>query len=238
MKHIDEEVMIDYALGKVSHEQQASIRKHLFSCEKCNKAVQYWEQLLTDQQIEAVPQTLEHRLTQSIQEIETKKQVKRPKKPVIALTCFAALLTLSFGLHQFFSNETNPIIEQQFYTAQHEEVPKSSFMENPDTNRLDIVPATIDENIESDIWLNEETNEMVLYVDGLQPLQAQDYQLWINYHDDNWYGELLQLRDGVAYVYYQANDIANLKLLKVSIEPQGGSKTPTGPETLYLNLND
>ncbi|MUK88768.1 hypothetical protein GMD78_10225 [Ornithinibacillus sp. L9] len=237
MKHINEELIIDYALGKVSQDQAKAIQKHLMTCDKCQHELNYWQQILSTDNQTSPSLELQNRINHTISEIEQKRKWRWPKKHGIIVAGIAIILLLIVSVHQLNQPEMFVESDPYFVTAQHEQIPEKSFMENPDTNRLDILPATINENVKGDVWLNEVTNEMVLRVDGLDPLPTQDYQLWFVDQDDHWNGELLHLRDGTAHIYYRNSDINQLKLIKVSIEPLGGSHTPTGPETFYLNFN-
>src|SRR5699024_1509436 len=101
---------------------------------------------------------------------------------------------------------------------------------------LKIVPVVDNTNMTGGVWLNQSTNEMILHVDGLVPLHTNNYQLWLIHKNDDWNGELLNLRDGSIRVYYKGEDIAMLKYIKVSVEPPGVSLKPSGPEAFYVDL--
>ncbi|MFD2042802.1 anti-sigma factor domain-containing protein [Ornithinibacillus salinisoli] len=238
MKHIKEERIVDYALNKLSHDQAQEIENHLFSCEKCQQSLEHWKQLLLPDQIESPSPDLKTRLNHSISKLQSKKRVRFPRKISFVMVSLAVLFLLVVSLPKIQQgNEASVKKSNNYITVQHDPTSEEKFMQKPDTNRLDIIPATINKNVQSDVWLNEVTNEMVLLVDGLDPLSSQDYQLWFIHQNDDWYGELLQIRDGSASIYYKGPDIHQLKHIKVSIEPLGGSSTPTGPETFYLDLN-
>jgi len=101
-----------------------------------------------------------------------------------------------------------------------------------------MVPLATAAAIDGQLFLNKQTNEVVFFADGLMPLQTNDYQLWIVHENDYWNGQLLQIRDGSVRVYYKSPDITLLKYFKVSVEPRGGSLSPTGPEILHVDFNE
>src|SRR5699024_9078309 len=135
-------------------------------------------------------------------DIEAKQSPGRPKRkiwqrPAFWAMTFAAAVLLSLGLLRTADHQSHTRGDQRgFVMAQHDEIPTETVAESSDTDRLRIIPVTSDADMIGDVWLNEATNEMVLRVDGLTPLKTNDYQLWLIHQNNDWNGELLNLRDG------------------------------------------
>lgn len=237
MKHIQEELLIDYALNILPEEKRSQINNHLSHCEQCRQNLISWKRLTAGGTESIYPsETLHERVMESIQTKSIKDKRIRPK-PIFTAASIAAIIMLVVGLYQL--NQQQPMTESDSYeyvTAQHEQIPEQ-FLTNPDTNRLDIIPVTINRNVKGDVWLNEVTNELILQVDGLTPLQSHDYQVWLVHDNNVWNDELLRFKDGRIQVYYRVPDVKTVRYIKVSIEPMGGSPTPTGPETLFIDLH-
>ncbi|SHG21102.1 anti-sigma factor [Ornithinibacillus halophilus] len=238
MKHFSEETIVDFIMGNLNDEQVEKMNQHLNQCSACQQIYDYWEQSLSMKQNEAPRPAIQAKLLQTIDEKAMNSKYRKWKTPKFITAIAATLILMSIGLYQIVQDGPNNQSTTQYITAQHDSIPEHEFLENPDTNRLDILPVTTNSNVKSDVWLNEVTNEMMLFVDGLVPLEQQDYQLWLVHSNNNWNGDILQLRNGKARVYYKMGDITELKLVKVSVEPLGGSLTPTGPETFYIDLNN
>lgn len=237
MKHIPEELMIDYVLGNLSKDERQLLDEHIHRCSHCQEELTSWKLLLNNNQKVTPSDSLDKRIKNTI-------QIKGNSKPKIGnrkAFCFiagaAAIFIICLGLLQI--TQLQPISDnndQEYLTAQYDLIPEQPFMNNPATNRLDIVPVTMDQNIMGNVWLNEVTNELYIQVEGLRPLESQDYQVWLVRDDNGWQDELVHLNDGTVHVYYKGQDVQTIRFVKISVEPIGGSMLPTGPDTLYIDL--
>lgn len=237
MRHIPEELLVDYALGNLSEEVYETINHHLNYCAYCTEQLKSWNQILSNNKEHNPSDTLNERIVTSISSKSDDKQKSSNRKAMYTVISAAAIFFIGLGLFQF--SKQQPVAElsgKEYITAQHDLIPEQHFMNNPATNRLDVTPVTMDRNIRGDVWLNEVTNELYLQVDGLKPLEAQDYQVWLVHDNNGWKEELLRLQNGRVQVYYKGPNVKTLRFIKVSVEPLGGSQLPTGPETLFIDL--
>lgn len=235
--HINEERLVDFALGNLSETENQAIENHLRTCGQCEEEVNYWKQVFATENAAVPSPSLTNRMNETIDKQPHKRPRKLWQKPAIASISAVAIFMLCFGLYQLvYQNPVTDSQHQGYIVAQHDQIPEKIFMQKPDTNRLDVVPVTNNSQVSSNVWLNKKTNEMLVNVDGLTPLTTKDYQLWLVKTNNDWRGELLNLRNGSIKVYYKGSDIKLLKYIKVSIEPRGGSLTPTGPETIFIDL--
>lgn len=237
MRHIPEELLVDYALGNLSVEMMESINHHLNYCPYCTEELKSWKKLLNNNEEITPSETLNNRILNSSNPNPINEQKRRNRKIIYAAISAAAFLFICLSLFQI--NQQQPVAElseNEYITARHDLIPEQHFMNNPSTNRLDVVPVTMDRNIKGDVWLNEVTNELYLQVEGLKPLDSQDYQVWLVRDDNGWKDELLRLQDGRVHVYYKGPNVKTIRFIKVSVEPIGGSQLPTGPETLFIDL--
>ena len=238
MGHILEETIVDYLLGNISGEKRKHLDEHLNSCAICRNELESWNLVMNENKEIKPSESLNKRIVESIGSEPFQKERKRNQKILYLVSSAAAILIFCIGLLQL--NQQKPVadgINNEFITTEEEHIPDQLFMNSPDTNRLNIIPVTMDRNVKGNVWLNEVTNEMILQVDGLKPLKAQDYQVWIVHDNHAWSDELLRVKDGKVQVYYKAPDVKTIRFIKVSVEPVGGSQLPTGPETLFIDLN-
>ncbi|MDC3413468.1 anti-sigma factor [Aquibacillus sp. 3ASR75-11] len=236
--HVDEEIIVDFILNNLTNEKKEAVESHLFSCEKCRIKFQVWNDTIGGEtqpkEINPSPK-LKSRLMNSIEALPPKRKKRQTfwKKPAIVLMSLTAGFILVIGLFQLMRDDSPSYVVMQNNEAMGENV-----LSDPNTTRLNIEPMSNDNRISGDIWLNNTTDELFLKVGGLTPLSTKDYQLWVVHTNDKWDGKILNIQDGSALVYYKGSDLGSLKLLKVSIEPSGGSATPTGPETFFIDLKE
>ncbi|GGA73166.1 anti-sigma factor [Ornithinibacillus halotolerans] len=236
MKHLTEDILVDYVLGSLHSEQIKNVNKHVLICEECRERVSLWQQL-TAKESELIPsKELQQRIMATIDSQPKSKKKKHQFYYIVASTAVTIFLA---SILVFVNQSSHDLTEskEEYITAQHNLIPEQSFLNRPETNRLDIFPVSLDKNIKGDVWLNEATNELIFQVDGLEPLTAHDYQVWLIHEDNVWKDELLQFENGRVQVYYKGPDVGTIRFIKVSVEPIGGSHTPTGPETLFIDLH-
>ncbi len=237
--HVNEAIMIDYVLGKLSSNKNEAIGQHIMNCSDCKKELRYWEHLLNVESNLQPSPVLISKIYESIDNKQIAKKKRNWKKATLVITSFATAILVLFSI--YYMNFDNVFInkrDQNYVMVQHDKKQEQKLIRNPETDQLDISPVTNNQNIHGEVWLNKETNELMLRVDGLAPIKSQDYQLWIIHTNDDWNGEILHLENGSARVYYRSPDIKLLRFLRVSVEPLGGSNLPTGPETFYVDLNN
>lgn len=238
--HIESAKMVDYTLGNLSADDTLAVERHLRKCATCQNEYEYWRTMLAS---EKKIQPSAH-LNEKIRQIHTSKQstikTKQSNKWIYVISSMVAGILIIFMLSNMKSSNdsfTFERVNQGYIIAQQDEVPERKMLLQPATNKQHIVSLTNDD-INGELWLNEETNEIFFHADGFMPLETEDYQLWVVHVDDYWNGQLLHLQEGSARVYYKAPDITLLKYLKVSVEPRGGSLIPTGPDILFVDLKE
>lgn len=237
-KHIDEMKMVDYVLNALAREESVKVEEHIKICDTCRTEMEHWRKILQNKTI-IEPSAA---LNQKIQSITNRnvtpfRKEDRSKRIFMASSLIASVI-FAIALYVYFHDNQTDLTEtssQGYIIAQHDQVPEQQLLRQPETARQPLVSLT-SQNVYGELWLNEETNELIFLAEGLIPLERSDYQLWVVHVDDYWNGQLLQLRNGSTRVYYKAEDISLLKYLKVSVEPEGGSLRPTGPEIFHVDL--
>ncbi len=236
MRHVPEEQLVDFALGNISKEKREAVEKHINNCDYCRQEFHTWNRLLTKNDDLQSSIRLNERVMDAI-DVRSDRKKRKVNRKVTYFVASAAIILIGLGLFQ--SQQPQPIAQysaDEYITSRHEHIPEQPFMSDPATSRLNVVPVTMNRNISGDVWLNEVTNELILQVDGLEPLPTQDYQLWLVHDDQGWKDEILRLEDGRVQVYYKGPNVKTIRFIKVSVEPIGGSDLPTGPETLFIDL--
>ncbi|RKQ35704.1 anti-sigma factor [Oceanobacillus halophilus] len=228
-KHVPEEWMIELALGNISNEKRDDVLQHINRCEACRTEFESWKQIFSKQPSEQPTDSVKEKVWKDFQ--ETKQPVKRKRKSLVitfAISSAAAIFFLAMGLI-FYNPATN-----HSYQIAHNENIEEDILNQSQTKQVAVIPVADFMDVSGNLWINDSTHEMLLEVDGLNHLPDHDYQLWIVYKDDEMDGELLSIQDGASRVFFKGKDVEQLKLLKASVEPLGGSVVPTGPETFVV----
>ncbi|CAI6056575.1 anti-sigma factor [Cohnella sp. JJ-181] len=86
------------------------------------------------------------------------------------------------------------------------------------------------------LWINMRTHELFLLMEGLLPSSRTDVQAWARYGSKSANLGLLRFHDSRAHLY--ASDVSpeEWESVLLTIEPKGGSRTPTSPETVSIPL--
>ncbi|PWU66890.1 anti-sigma factor [Gracilibacillus dipsosauri] len=233
--HLKEEKIIDLLDGNVSEEEKFEIQNHINTCPKCQGVYKFWQNTMESMTDVSPSPSLKERLDESIEKKKSHRFISF--KPIILTASLAIVAFLFWGLNDivYQSNTVQP--EYEIY--QNNEINEESlFTNSPHVEVQQLVSFSNTSNIDGALWVNKETQEMLLKVKGLEGLEQNDYQLWIVDQDNHAEGELLMVdTNGEAKVLYRLNDLSEYKHIKASVEPLGGSKTPTGPETFFVDFD-
>ncbi len=230
IKHIPEEKLVDYLLGNLEQSEEEMVKNHLLHCVECYRNLHQWQIILSEAERVPPSKHLKERIWNSIIKRRMKKKRTWPL-PVISL---AAMLCLFIGISLMIAKVKNTVP-----VAVNDQIRAEQLQQNPHTKQLNIVPASAYYNsINGNIWINDQTKELFLEVNGLRQLTNQDYQVWIIYTDDEIHGALLTIENGASRLFIQNENVPDLKMLKASIEPKGGSIVQTGPDTFFVEIDE
>lgn len=233
--HIPEMKLIDMAMEKIeSEEEREHIKKHLAICPHCREKLAKWQLVMeTETNLQPSAELKENIWKQASATMKPKERKKKAKTTVAFASAFIAASLLVFGLFH-----TKPHVHPTVEVAQNDRIEEENLRFYPETKQVAVIPVSDFNHIRGNLWMNDVTEEMLLEVDGFIPLQEKDYQLWIIYENNDIQGELLSVQDGVTRVLFKGPEINELKLIKASVEPKGGSSKPTGPNTFIVPLEN
>ncbi|MFB4167141.1 hypothetical protein [Virgibacillus sp. JSM 102003] len=235
-KHISESAIIDYLIGNLKQEENSEVIRHVNQCQACQETMKSWDGLLGDQeQNKAVPsEALKAKLDNSIDKEETKQLKKGRIKPLYLFSSIATALFLFVGLLSSTSSQP-PMMEEE--VVYNDNIQVEQIQSNPGTIQHEIRPESRFDYVSGNVWINNRTRELLIEIDGLMNLNGHNYQLWMIDKNNRMEGKLLPLEDGSVKVLYRGKDVNEIKFIKSSIEPAGGSSEPTGPETFTVHLD-
>ena len=85
-------------------------------------------------------------------------------------------------------------------------------------------------------WFNPVTNQMFLEIYGIRKPQNRDYQLWMIYKDNHVRDQILPVKNGSIKIFIQGKNFHQIKQIRASMEPKGGSIIQTGPDTFIIEV--
>ncbi|REJ17309.1 MAG: anti-sigma factor [Caldibacillus debilis] len=232
--HVPETKMVEWILGTLPEKEREAMAGHLDRCAECRELLNSWRGL-------GIEKTAEYRRPSPAHKeriwMKAEKRKSKTFRPIFGLTAGLASLTVIAAV---FSKLTfdSPRESDHYQIVQNEEVPVQRIIHNPNTKRFPIQPLSDFEDMNGMIWLNDTTREMLMEINGLDVFSTRDYQLWIIYTNDEIKGELLTIDNGSSRIFIKGEDVKDFKLIKASLEPKGGSRKPTGPETFIVHLKE
>lgn len=234
IKHIPEEKLIDYARGAIPMHEAGKIHSHLLYCQECYNTLQNWQQLLNNLEPKQPPAALKERIWNRLSVHQHERKTRKHPHIVLRSLLVAAIIGFIVGLGYFINgNRKTPPV------AVNDEFRAMRLQQDPQTKQIHIVPVSSEyASINGNIWVNTRTKELLLEVEGLMQLSNHDHQVWIIYKDNEMIGALLPYQNGTSRLFFHDENVPELKMLKGSIEPKGGSKIPTGPDTFYVEIKE
>lgn len=227
-----EEEIADYLLGRMAEEKRRDLQFHLLSCSRCAELHREWSAILEpseDMPMLTPSPTLKRRL---MRRISYERWFSRRKKEVKAAIPVRRAAVLFLGLMSLFFFQRDSGLSDEGALAAH--LPNMDIVMDPHT--VLHVASVVPSHAKSYVWVNNTSNEMLILTKGLAPLPETDYQVWFITQDRRSRVGLLRWENGIAQLYFQGGELGLVENIAVSVEPKGGSFTPTSPDAIFVNL--
>ena len=234
-----------YALGALDAEDMRMLDEHMASCKECQQELADYQTISNGLLTALPPQTpstalkrsLAARLGQKDVPARTSQSWSLPRLSFKQLATVAAFLLL-LGLNLFSTMQVHDLQRQQAELTRRLDVGQSAIamLAYPETKRL-----PISKGVAGSLLMDPYKNEAILFTWDLPELQEDEiYQIWLIDSQGNRISGGLFVPDPVL-TYTSAKVASPIPLyeftgLGVTIEPQGGSLGPTGPNVLKVNF--
>lgn len=157
---------------------------------------------------------------------------RRMRRSYVTISTMVGSILLVIGLfHAWSINEDVDLRLQDMVSKQTVQL-----ISEPGTVRYAEFVGQADQKINGEVWLNGQTGDLLLIVNGVGPLTSSDYQAWMVRHEGKDSMGLLELDHQIGYLYVQGVQSSDVEHILVSMEPKGGSLKPTGPEAIRIHL--
>lgn len=243
---LSDEILIDKVLHKLSEEREQTVLEHLPHCPSCQRRLKEWQMLLHEKKPRFVPwrytaPKLKKRLRNYLFSAPHKRVFSG--KPAFLLMAVTLLFcaTLFFGLW----SAPGPAPDEGTATADSHLTYASHFLMDPQTAHYRIeqtVLLPVDEErlpmsrIDGNLWVDHTGRQIFLALEGLHHLPEKDYQVWVITEQVANNAGLVKLMDSNAFLYWNSQEPTEIEMIRISIEPKGGSLYPTGPEAFTIFL--
>lgn len=88
------------------------------------------------------------------------------------------------------------------------------------------------------VWIDRDSGEMLIVIEGLQPPEEKAYQVWLQHEQRSVSMGMLMTGKAEGKGYYYGYGTMDPDQIVISLEPKGGSRVPTGPEALRVSVDD
>ncbi|RUS48099.1 anti-sigma factor [Cohnella sp. AR92] len=249
--YITEERWIDFHLGKLHPEEAAAMLRHRQACASCAAASEEWEAMLSplasaETEMETsfrAPAMLRARVRLRGAANRAKRALssasRRRGAAAVSLSAFAILMAvLAYGR----MGGPGKTVDPQDYAEHHVPV-ASQVLSRPDTvvYKLDadsVLPSeALPPPTRETVWINKRTHELFLLLEGMLPSNEMDVQAWAYAGGAARNLGLLEFNDDLAHLYSSNVSPEDWESLALTIEPKGGSLSPTAPQTASVRLD-
>jgi anti-sigma-K factor RskA len=242
-----EEEHIDFVLGKLPDPKREQLAQHLQTCHTCQNEVLMWQQTFghIDESPEPSSEMHQHPNTLPMPSDDVRRRllarallnklkilIRRPIISVPIATCLAIFLIIS----TIDPSESITPVSQPKWAQDMTHIEGISLISDPSTDAYRIEQLA-QFNVDGFVWIKGKSNEMLLLINGINPSREHDYQVWaVNKNKRSNIG-LLKYNRSKAYLYVNSKVLQGVDHIAVSVEPKGGSSTPTTPDTVQVNIH-
>ncbi len=238
---IPEERWVDWLSGRLPADVYDAMGRHLESCETCRSALEQWRELLAPTStIELTPleragrDRYRNKLRRKVMLIGVRRhiaKIRANRGAWAAAACFALLLVSIPLLNRQPSHEHSAMEKAQAYAAKYEPS-GAALIAQPDT----IAYSLRDERPTATVWVNGNTQEMFMLLEGLLPSEGLDVQAWGNLQNRLTNLGLLEFHMSQGHLYSHIEQWPNFEEVVFTIEPKGGSVQPTAMASAVVRL--
>lgn len=247
---IPEERWVDLLAGRLQPSEAGSLLRHKDVCPACADRFDRWRALLgaaAAEPAEWPSEAKRERLRRRVRRRGFARSIRMAarslaRQPGGWATAGAAAVLLLFGsllLTDKVREGTN--LPPERYARLH--APEGAgMMSRPDTVVYSMnggagrIRGGDGADAKETVWINVRTHELFVFLEGMLPSKELDVQAWATYGGRDANLGVLQFHQDQAHLY--SNDVRPelWESLVLTIEPKGGSESPTSPQTAELTL--
>ncbi|OXL87306.1 hypothetical protein BCV73_32765 [Paenibacillus sp. SSG-1] len=134
------------------------------------------------------------------------------------------------------------------FSFKHREMPSADSIDQAFTSKIAVmqsanydqyrIPPVPPLHGSGGVWIDRDSGEMLIVIEGLQPPEEKAYQVWLQHEQRSVSMGMLMTGMPEGKGYYYGYGTMDPDQIVISLEPKGGSRVPTGPEALRVSVDD
>ncbi|XID94755.1 anti-sigma factor domain-containing protein [Paenibacillaceae bacterium WGS1546] len=262
--NVPDERWVDYHLGKLRPDASDALRRHAEGCAVCRQACLQWARWLgveaagtgerPDSPPSDAPDCADARLPGRKVRRSLRRRMairaaamaatRRPARSAAIAVGAAMLVAVLIGLHRLPMGGPFPsALQPQAYAELHEpdgallmSRPGTQVYSQNSSGGWSDSTAARGTGTNVTVWVNADTEELFVLLEGLTASEGNDVQLWGDAPDALTSLGLLEFHSNQGHLYSRLREVALLRALRLTIEPKGGSELPSVPESALVRL--
>lgn len=262
---LPEEKLVDFVMNRLGESDRFSVAEHVAHCAHCTERLKEWELLMEVPEMQSLclpqhdadkgngglailqeplsagpvcesaelPARLGRKLRVRASLRSLRLRIMRNRRfifPGAAAAALALFLFVGLNTLKHQADPSSESFERQVST-------KIAFMQSAEYKKYPIAPLPPYHG-SGGVWINPDSGELLIVVDGLTPSEEKDYQVWLQHEQQSFSAGMMLTRNLQGKGYYYGYGIMNPDRIVISLEPKGGSRMQTGPETVRINVNN
>ncbi len=236
-----QENLAAYALGMLEAGEARALEDHLQSCDECQAELADYERINAGLLSAMLPRQPRAALKRALQKrLETGARASRwPFRWSLGQVALAVALVLLLALNTYSIFQTYTLKQEQaeLSSQYYAEQTAIAMLAYPSTHSIGFDQ----KNISGSLLIDKKRNLLALFVWHLPPPPTGEaYQIWlIDPQGDRTSGGILMSEPNqpfVATVIASSQPLGNYIGIGITLEPQGGSSRPTGPNVLHVDF--
>jgi anti-sigma-K factor RskA len=230
-----------YALGALDAEDATALESHLRTCASCRDELAAYRATSDGLLMTLAPQVPSAALRQRLQKrLPSAQKTARPHLNwSLSRVAVGMAIILLLALNVFFLSQVRALQRQQTLLMDQMQNGQAALamLSYPHTRSFPINDA----GVTGSVLLDTEYNNAVLILRGLPPIsEDQTYQVWlIDPGGDRTSAGLLRPQSDLPFIsepIYSTQHLANFVAIGMTIEPAGGSDSPTGQQIFRIDF--
>lgn len=225
------EEIIDLILGELPPAKSERLQLHLAACAHCRKQHEKWEAILPEPG--SVLPLPSHQVRTSLQTAQTKRRLRERILRSGSWRAGAASLIILLLLAVAWVKPWDNAHRRSLTAA--DDIEGLSLMSDPQAVVYS-VGRPIQYQVSGFVWFNGSSNRMLIVLEGIVPSSERVYQAWTVSRNEYSNIGVLKHTKGRSHLYVEGKQLEQADNIMVSIEPIGGSLTPSMPEMFVISL--
>ncbi|MCJ8012375.1 anti-sigma factor [Paenibacillus sp. KQZ6P-2] len=257
---LPEEKLVDYVMNRLPESERAGVAVHAATCSHCAERLQEWEQVMQLPELEGFCLTVDgvdgsvddgHHIEVPSPERSLIPPARMGRK--LRMRAYLRSAGIWFARNRRFilpgaaSAAVAVFLLAGLFSMKQQVVPSAESIDGEVSSKIAVMQSAAYEQYpispmppmhgSGGVWINRNSGELLIVVDGLKPTREKDYQIWLQQEQQPVSDGMLLTRNSHGKGYYYGYGPVDPDQIVISLEPKGGSHVQTGPVALRIKVN-